>query len=185
MASYTDIRKGSVIMYQGAPHFVMETDHRTPGRRAAFMQVGLRNLKTGSSFIVKFSTGDVVEFCHTETIDVEYSYEDDQGYHFTDPKTYDDIVLSSAVIGDKKKYLAFNAKYTLLSIDGKPSNLELPASIVLKVEESPDAIKGDSVSNVQKAVTMESGLVVKVPLFISKGELLRINTEDGSYLGRA
>lgn len=185
MASYTDIRKGNVIMYQSNPHLVMNTDHRTPGRRAAFMQVTLRNLKTGSSFVVKFSTGDVVEFCHTEAIEVEYSYQDDQGYHFMDPKTFEDLVLSAAIIEDKKFYLAPETKYNILIIDGTPVSIQLPPSVVLEVVESPDAIKGDSVSNVQKTVIMDSSLNVQVPLFIKKGEKLRISTDDGSYLGRA
>lgn len=185
MPSYTDIRKGNVIMYQSNPHLVLQTDHRTPGRRAGFMQVTLRNLKTGSSLVTKFSSTDTVTFCHTETVDVEFSYEDDQGFHFMDPKTYDDIVLPLDILEDRKQYLVPNAKYTLLLVDEKPVELQLPPSMEMKVVESPDAIKGDSVSNMQKTVVMETGLRVQAPLFIKQGEMIKVSTEDGSYMGRA
>ena len=167
------------------PHLVLQTDHRTPGRRAGFMQVTLRNLKTGSSLGVKFSTSDVITFCHTETTEVEFSYEDDQGFHFMDPKTYDDIILPTDILEDRKLYLVPNVKYIVLTVDGKPVELQLPSSIEMKVAEAPDAIRGDSVSNTQKTIVMETGLRVQAPLFIKKDELLKISTEDGSYLGRA
>ena len=185
MASPTDIRKGKVINYQGAPHLVMEMQHRTQGRQAGFVQATLRNLNTGSSTTTKFRSTDSVEFCHTTTLKLEFSYIDDQGYHFMDPDSYEDTTLPTEICEGQKKYLVENQKYDILLVDDVAVEVQLPNNIEMKVIDAPEGIKGDTASNVQKPVTMETGLVVHVPLFIKKDEVIRISTEDGSYLGRA
>ena len=185
MASPTDIRKGRVIMYQGAPHSVMTMQHRTQGRQAGFVQCVLRNLETGSSATVKFRSTDNVEFCHTTTVKMEFSYVDDMGYHFMDPETFEDTVLPNEVCEPIKDFLVENNPYDILLIDDKPVEVSLPASVEMTVTESPEGVKGDTASNVQKPATVESGLIVQVPLFIKEGEVIKVSTEDGSYLGRA
>ncbi|MDR2372214.1 MAG: elongation factor P [Puniceicoccales bacterium] len=185
MASPTDIRKGRVIIYQGVPHLVMEMLHRTQGRQAGFIQTTLRNLETGTSTAVKFRSTESVEFCHVSTETFEYSFEDDQGIHFMNPETFEDTLFPLDLVADQKQYLIPNHEYDLLFVDGKPVEVRLPASIEMKITESPEGIKGDSASNVQKPAKTESGLALQVPLFIKEGDVIRVSTETGKYLGRA
>jgi len=185
MASPTEIRKGRVLNYQNAPHLVLDMQHRTQGRQAGFVQVTMRNLNSGVSTNAKFRSTDSVEFCHTENQKLEYSYLDDQGYHFMDTETFEDHILPPEVCDDAKMYLVENHPYEILFVDGAPVSVNLPANVEMTVTESPEGVKGDTASNVQKPATMETGLVVQVPLFIKPGEVIKIKTEDGSYLGRA
>ncbi|MGF1483853.1 MAG: elongation factor P [Opitutales bacterium] len=185
MASPTEIRKGRVMLYADTPHLVLEAQHRTQGRQAGFIQVTMRNLNTGASTTQKIRSTETVEFCHTETHKLEFSYIDDQGYHFLDPESFEDTLLPLEMIEAAKNYLVENNMYEILLVDGKAVEVQLPAAVEMKVTEAAEAVKGDTASNVQKPVTMETGLVVQVPLFIKEGEVLRIKTEDGSYLSRA
>lgn len=185
MSSPTEIRKGRVLNHQNTPHIVLEMQHRTQGRQAGFVQVTLRNLNTGSSTTTKFRSTDNVEFCHTTTAKLEFSFIDDQGYHFMDPETYDDTVLPAAICDSQKKYLVENQKYDILLVDDVAVEVQLPSAIEMKVVDAPEGIKGDTASNVQKPVVMETGLSVQVPLFIKQDEIIRISTENGTYMGRA
>ncbi|MGJ3242957.1 MAG: elongation factor P [Opitutales bacterium] len=185
MASPTDIRKGRVLDYQGAPHLVMDMQHRTQGRQAGFVQVTLRNLNTGSSTTNKFRSTETVEFLHTETRKFEFSYIDNEGYHFMDPETFEDFVLQPDVVEPAKAYLVEQKQYDILIVDDKPVEIVLPAAIELTVTESPEGVRGDTASNVQKPATLETGLEVSVPLFIKPGDVIKVNTSDNSYVSRA
>ena len=185
MASPTDIRKGRVIVYQGAPHLVLEMLHRTQGRQAGFVQTTLRNLQSGSTTTTKFRSTDNVEFMHTTTQKLEYSYNDNDGFHFMDVETFEDTVLTEEMIGEDNIFLVEGNSYDILLVDGEAVRLELPASVEATVVEAPDAIRGDTAGNVLKPVTISSGITVQVPLFIKKDEIIRISTTDRSYLGRA
>lgn len=185
MASPTEVRKGKVLDYQGAPHLVLEVKHRTQGRQAGFMQVTMRNLNTGSSTNTKIRTTDSVDILHTETLKLEFSYVDGDGYHFMDPESFEDIVLETTLVEDAKDFLVENQIYNILHVDDKPIQIELPASIEMKVTESAEGVKGDTASNVQKPATLETGLTVQVPLFIKEGETIKVNTTDRTYQGRA
>jgi elongation factor P len=185
MASPTDIRKGRVIVYQSAPHLVLEMLHRTQGRQAGFVQTTLRNLQSGSTTTTKFRSTDNVEFMHTTTQKLEYSYKDTEGHHFMDLETYEDTILSDDIIGDDELFLVEGNSYDILLVDGDAVRLELPAAVEATVIEAPDAIRGDTAGNVLKPVTISSGITVQVPLFIKKDEVIRISTADRSYLGRA
>lgn len=185
MPSANDIRKGQVIKYNGEPHLVMETQHRTPGNLRAFVQIKMRNLRYGKALDQRFASTDAMEVLPTEHKTLEFSYADRDSYAFMDPETFETVELSAALIGDAKNYLTANGKVDVLYVDDKPLTIELPSSVVLKVVESADGVKGDTASNVQKPATLETGLIVQVPLFIKEGELLKISTADGSYMGRA
>ena len=185
MPSPTEIRKGRVIEYQSAPHLVIEMMHRTQGRQAGFVQTTLRNLNTGTTTTTKFRSTDNVEFLHTETQKLEFSYVDSEGYHFMDPETYEDTVLSAELMEDSREFLVETTAYDILFVDGKVIQLQLPNAIEMEVTDAPEGLKGDSVSNVQKTVTLETGLAIHAPLFIKTGERIRINTETKEYLGRA
>jgi elongation factor P len=185
MPSANDIRKGQVIKFNGNPHLVMETQHRTPGNLRAFVQVKMRNLQYGKSLDQRFNSSDTIEVMQTEKKTLEFSYKDRDAYAFMDPETYETVELSEQLVGDAKNYLVPNGKADVLYVDGKALTIELPSSVVLKVVESAEGIKGDTASNVQKPAKLETGLVVHVPLFIKEGESLKISTSDGSYMGRA
>lgn len=184
MASPTDIRKGRVMVYQGSPHLVLEMLHRTQGRQAGFVQTTLRNLQSGSTTTTKFRSTDNVEFLHTSTQKLEYSYKDPEGHHFMDLETYEDTVLPSEVIGEDDYFLVEGNTYDILLVDGDAVRLELPASVEAKVIEAPDALRGDTAGNVLKPVLISSGITVQVPLFIKKDDVVKISTSDRSYLGR-
>lgn len=185
MANPTDIRKGKVIEYNGVPHVVLEVLHRTQGRQAGFVQVTMRNLSTGSSIAVKFLSSDNVTFLTTSTVTLEYSYVDDMGHHFLDTTTYEDICLPNDLVESKKKFLTIGKTYDVSCVNDKPVEIVLPASIVMQVVESPEGVRGDTASNVQKPAVTETGLALQVPLFIKPGEMIRVSTDDGSYIGRA
>jgi elongation factor P len=102
-----------------------------------------------------------------------------------DPATYETITLNESLIGDSKQYLVENLKVEVLSIEGRPAQIELPSSVVLKVVESAEGIRGDSANNVQKPATLETGKIINVPLFIKEGELIKVSTVDGTYMSRA
>ena len=141
MASPTDVRKGKVLNYQGTPHLVRDVQHRTQGRQAGFMQVTMRNLSSGSSTNTKIRTTDSVEIMHTDMVKLEYSYVDGDGYHFMDPETFEDIILDTSLVEDSKEFLVETQVYSILHVNDKPIQIELPASIEMKVIESAEALK--------------------------------------------
>ena len=185
MPAANDIRKGQVIKHNGEPHLVMETQHRTPGNLRAFVQVKMRNLKYGKALDQRFASTETIEVLPTDRRTLEFSYADRDSYAFIDPTTFDQIELSEHTLGDVKNYLTAGGKVDVLFVDEKPLTVELPSAVNLKVVESADGIRGDTSSNVQKPAKLETGLVIQVPLFVKEGELVRVSTADGSYLGRA
>lgn len=185
MASPTNVKKGKVLNYQGSPHLVLDVLHRTQGRQAGFMQVTMRNLNTGSSTNTKIRTTDSVEILHTDNRKLEYSYKDADGYHFIDPESFEDTLLSDSIVADAIDFLVENNAYAILFVDDVPISIDLPASVEMKVSESPEGIKGDTASNVQKPATLETGLTIQVPLFIKEGEIIKVSTSDKTYMSRA
>jgi elongation factor P len=185
MALANDLRKGMAIRYNGNPAIVLEVQHRTPGNLRAFVQAIIRYINTGKSADVRFSSTEKVEIVEVNRQQLEFSYSDPQGYHFIDPDTYDTITLQEELVADAKDYLVESLKVEVLSIEGRPAQVELPSSVALKVTESAEGVRGDSANNVQKPATLETGKVVQVPLFIKEGESVKIDTRSGAYLGRA
>ena len=185
MASPTEARKGKVLDYQGAPHLVLDVQHRTQGRQAGFMQITMRNLNTGSSTNTKIRTTDSINILHTKTVKLEFSYVDDAGYHFMDPDIFEDFILEERLVEEAKDFLIENQTYNILQVNDKPVQIDLPASIEMKVVESPEGVKGDTASNVQKPAKLETGLVVQVPLFIKEGDTIKVSTSEKTYQSRA
>ena len=185
MPAANDIRKGQVIKYNGEPHLVMETQHRTPGNLRAFVQVKMRNLRYGKALDQRFASSDTIEVLPTDRRTLEFSYADRDTYAFIDPSTFEQIEMSEATLGDVKNYLTAGGKVDVLFVNDKPLTVELPSAVTLKVVESAEGIKGDTTSNVQKPAKLETGLTIQVPLFVKEGETVRVSTIDGSYLGRA
>jgi len=185
MAAANDLRKGMCIRYNGNPAIVLEVMHRTPGNLRAFVQAIIRYIGTGKSADVRFGSTDKVESVEVHRQTLEYSYKDQATYNFMDPETYDTVSFEEEFIGESKEYLTENMKVEVLFVEGKAATLELPASVVLKVSESAEGVRGDSANNVQKPATLETGKVVQVTLFIKEGELIKIDTRTGQYMGRA
>lgn len=185
MPAANDIRKGQVIKFNGEPHLVMETQHRTPGNLRAFVQIKMRNLRYGKALDQRFASTDSIEVLPTDRRTLEFSYVDRGSYAFIDPETFDQIELSETTLGDVKNYLTPGGKVDVLFVDEKALSVDLPSTVTLKIIESAEGVKGDTASNVQKPAKLETGLMVQVPLFIKEGELIKISTVDGSYLGRA
>jgi elongation factor P len=173
------------IKYNGNPAIVLEVHHRTPGNLRAFVQAIIRYINTGKSADVRFGSIDKVELVEIERKALEFSYQDRDGYHFMDPETYDTITLQENLIGDAKDYLAENLSVQVLYAEGRPVQVELPASVSLKVVESPEGVRGDTASNVTKPAKLETGVTINVPLFIKEGQAIKIDTRTGAYMGRA
>ena len=185
MASANDLRKGMAIRYNSNVAIVLEIQHRTPGNLRAFVQLIIRYIGTGKSADVRFGSTDKVELVEVNRQKVEFSYKDQTGYHFMDPETYDTISLNENLLTDAKDYLVENLQVEVLYAEGKAVQVELPSTVSLKVIESAEGVRGDSANNVQKPATLETGKVINVPLFIKEGELVKIDTRTGDYLGRA
>jgi elongation factor P len=184
MASPNDIRKGKVILYNGAPHLVLEMLHRTQGRQAGFVQVSLRNLSSGSSTNTKLRGTDSVDILMTDNRKMELSYVDQEGWHFMDIETFEDVVLGEKLVEDAKGFLSEGNSVEILFVDGEPIQVQLPASVELDVTEAPDAVKGDTSGAAMKPVTVATGLIIQTPLFIKTGDKIKVSTADKGYLGR-
>lgn len=185
MAAANDLRKGMCIRYNGNPAIVLEVQHRTPGNLRAFVQAIIRYIGTGKSADVRFGSTDKVETVEVHRQTLEFSYKDQSSYNFMDPETFESVTFEEDFVGESKEYLTENLKVEVLFVEGKAASIELPASVNLKVAESAEGVRGDSANNVQKPATLETGKVVTVPLFIKEGELVKIDTRTGQYMGRA
>jgi elongation factor P len=157
MPAANDIRKGQVIKFNGEAHLVMETQHRTPGNLRAFVQIKMRNLRYGKALDQRFASTDSIEVLPTDKRKLEFSYADRDTYAFMDPNTFEQIELSAEKLGDTKNYLTAGGNVDVLFVDEQPMTIDLPATVALKVVESPEGIKGDTASNVQKPATLADG----------------------------
>ncbi len=181
----TQIRKGMIILYEGEPHRVVEFRHVTPGNWRAMVQTKLRNLRTGSATEHRFRSTDTIERAVLEEHAFEYLYSDGDSHYFMNVENYEQIHLDDETLGDAVQFLVPNLRIQAEFYQGAPIGIELPSTIDLKVIETEPALKGATVSNVNKPAKLETGMVVQVPPFISAGEVVRINTTDGTYVERA
>ncbi|HUI06556.1 MAG TPA: elongation factor P [Verrucomicrobiae bacterium] len=185
MPSANDLRKGMAIKYNNDVCVVLDMQHRTPGNLRAFVQATLRSLKSGKSSNVRFASTESIEVVSMTTRRLDFSYKDHNGYHFMDPETYETTTLSEEFVGDAAKYLTENLPCTLMEVEGKAAELELPPKVKLKVVEAPPGVRGDTATNVTKPAKVETGFEVGVPLFIDAGDSIEVDTRTGKYLNRA
>jgi elongation factor P len=185
MATANDLRRGMAIIHNGDVSVVLDMQHRTPGNLRAFVQATLRSIKTGKSSDVRFSSTERIDVIPMMTRKMEFSYKDGQDFVFSDPENYETVHLSPELVGEAKNYLVENGSVTVTFVEDKAVTVEIPSSVVLKVTDAPEGIRGDSANNVQKPVLMETGITVQVPLFIKTGEKLKIDTRNGKYMERA
>lgn len=180
-----DLRKGRAIMYQGVIHTVMEYQHIKPGKGPAYMQVTLRNTKTGNSVQVRFRSSETVEEVILESKKLQYLYRDSLGFHFMDLEDYNTLTLPEEMVGEDRCYLKEGDEITVEYHGQTPLSLELPTTVSLKVTSTIPGHKGDSVTNLQKPATLETGMELDVPLFIKEGDVVTVDTRTGKYGGRA
>lgn len=173
------------INYNGDICVVLEFQHRTPGNLRAFVQATLRSIRTGKSADIRLSSTEKIEPVPMITTKMEFSYMDGKDYVFTDPTTYETVTLSEELVGDAKDFLVENAPVTVTFVEEKAVSIEIPSSVVLTVTDAPEGVRGDSANNVQKAITLETGIVVQAPLFIKTGEKIKVDTRTRKYMERA
>jgi elongation factor P len=173
------------IKMDGQLFVVAQYTHVTPGNLRAFVQVKLRNVQTGSYVEKRLRSGEEVERIDLDRRDMEYLYSDTSGHVFMDTQSYDQVHLSDEMLGEALKYLKPNTTVNALVHEDKVISIELPQTVDLMVKETPPVATGATVTNQLKEAELETGLKVRVPQFIVIGEMVRVKTEDGSYLGRA
>ncbi|MCC7193852.1 MAG: elongation factor P [Phycisphaeraceae bacterium] len=180
-----DLRPGIAIRMDGNLFVVTKAEHRTPGNLRAFMQVKIKNVKTGVSLEKRLGSGEEVEAVNLDRRELEYLYSDNTGAVFMDTTDFEQTALDPDVLGDSLLYLKPNTSVTGLVAEGKVVSIELPKVVELKLTETPPGIKGATATNQLKEAVCETGLKIRVPGFISQGETVRISTESGEYLSRA
>jgi elongation factor P len=181
----TKLNRGQCIRYEGDMGVVLNIEHRTPGKGNALIAATIRSLNSGNKKTIRFASSEKVEVVETDRQKLEFSYSDPSGYNFMDLNTYETITLPEDLVGDAKIYMKEGQAVEVLFIEGNVVSISLPSTVELKVTESSEGIKGDTANNPTKPATLETGVTVQVPLFIKPDDVLKINTADGSYLGRA
>ena len=185
MITAGDFKNGLTFEMDGKVYQVIEFQHVKPGKGAAFVRTKYRDVVTGATREASFNPTAKFENAVIERRDLEYLYCDGELYYFMDPETYDMIPLNADVLGDAFKFVTENTVCKLLSYKGSVFAVEAPNFMELEVTETEPGVKGDTATNVTKTATLETGAVVKVPLFINEGERIQIDTTTGEYLGRA
>jgi elongation factor P len=178
------ISKGMSLRIKGDPYIVMEREFVNPGKGSAFVRLKLKNLITGSVIKETIKSQDQVEDVLVETKEAQFLYLDQESYHFMDNSSYEQYAISVEGLEERKNYLKEGESYQIVFWEDHPIDIRLPLKIVLTVTSAQHAVKGDTVSNITKAVGTETGLEVKVPIFIKEGDRILVNTETGEYVER-
>ena len=184
MISSNDFRNGVTIVIEGQLWTVIEFLHVKPGKGSAFVRTRLKNVKTGATVERTFRAGEKLERATVDNRDMQMLYNDDDGYHFMDAETYENVTLQRDIIGDPADFLKDGMKIAVQFNDGNPIGADLPAHVELKVEETDPGFKGDTATGTTKPAKLETGATVQVPLFVNPGDVIRIDTRDRRYIGR-
>jgi elongation factor P len=183
---YSQVRKGMVILGDDKQlYYVVDRDLNTPGNWRAILQLKLKNLKTGSITINRVRPQDKVEQAYLDKRELQYIYQDGDGYVFMDMENYDQITLSREWVGDQMLYMKEGNKAAVVFYEGKPLSLELPATVELQVIETEPSVKGATAAAQYKPATLETGLKISVPPFVNIGESVAVDTRTGEYLSRS
>src|SRR6185437_16495824 len=185
MISATQLRPGMVIKFNNELFSIFKMEHRTPGNLRGFVQVKMRNFRSGTMIEHRFSSEDRVEKAQLDEIEMEYLYDDGEYFYFMNTETFEQMHLMKDLLGDATNFLIPQLHVNVEFYEGKAISVELPPSVEMTVVETEPGLKGATVSNVTKPAKMDTGLVVQVPPFINQGEKIRVSTADGSYQERA
>jgi elongation factor P len=185
MASTNDFKTGMVLDLDGQLWSIVDFQHVKPGKGGAFVRSTLKNVLSGKVVDKTFNAGVKVETANVDKRNMSYLYRDGDGFVFMDSTTYDQVTIPSATVGEQSRYLLENAEVVVAFHGEEPLYVELPASVVLEVTYTEPGLQGDRSTGGTKPATVETGAEVSVPLFIVTGEKIKVDTRDGSYLGRA
>lgn len=185
MISTNDLKNGITIEVEGAIYVVMETQHVKPGKGAAIVKAKLKNLRTGAIFEKTFNAGVKVATARIEKQLMQYLYNMGETYYFMNMTSYEQLELNKDSVGDASKYLKENLEVYITSYEGEVLGLDLPDKIELKITHTEPAVKGNTTNNALKDAECETGLMVRVPLFVDEGESIIVSTSDGKYVSRA
>ncbi|HUZ99027.1 MAG TPA: elongation factor P [Gaiellaceae bacterium] len=178
-------KNGMHIELDGAPWRIVEFQHVKPGKGGAFVRTKLKALDSGAVVDRTFRAGEKFSRVHTETKNVQYLYDDGGDVHFMDSESFEQFSVPHADLEDALPFMQPNATVQVLVVDGKPSTVQLPMSVELSVVETEPGVKGDTVSNVTKPATLETGAIVQVPLFVNVGDRLKVDPHEKRYISRA
>ena len=182
--TYTDLIPGTIFMHEGTPYLVIEAQFHRMQMRKAVMRASLRDLITNQNIQKTFSASDRFEPAPVTDINAQYLYNDHDTYYFMDKETFEQFHATAEALGEKVKYLNEDMDIKLILFNNNPIQMIMPKKVVLKVIEAPEAIKGDSVSNVFKTVTCQNNIKVSCPLFVREGDYIKVDTDTGVYLER-
>ena len=184
MYSTTDFRKGLKIEIDGTPFEIIEFQHFKPGKGGAMVRTKLRNILNGRVLDNTFRSGEKVDRPNLESRDMQFLYHEGEQLVFMDMTTYDQMHMDAEATDGKANYLQDGQECRVLLYNEKPLDIEIPASLVLEVTETEPGAKGDTVSNVTKPATLETGVVIQVPIFVNIGDRVKVDTRTNGYLGR-
>ncbi len=187
MASYgtNDLKNGLKLMIDGEPCNVLETEFVKPGKGQAFTRVKIRNLPSGRVVERTFKSGESVEGADVMEMEMEYLYNDGEFWHFMDPNSFEQVAADEKAVADSAKWLKEQDKCSVILWNGNPISVTPQNFVELEVTETDPGLKGDTTSGGSKPATLQTGAVVRVPLFINIGEVLKIDTRSGEYVSRA
>jgi len=187
MASYStsEFKSGLKIMLDGDPCSIIENEFVKPGKGQAFSRVRIRNLKTGRVVERTFRSGESVEAADVMEVQMDYLYHDGEAWHFMNPSSYEQVAADATAVGDARNWLKEQDSCTLTLWNGSPIAVTPPNFVVLEITETDPGLRGDTASGATKPATVETGAVIKVPLFVDQGEQIRIDTRTGAYVSRA
>jgi elongation factor P len=183
--STNQFKTGMHIEHRGAMWRIVDFQHVKPGKGGAFVRTKLKNLETGAVIDDTFRAGEKFTRVHTETKNVQFLYDDGSEAHFMDEQTYEQFGLPRGEVAEELAYILPSSTVQVMFVGGSPTCVELPASVVLEVTETEPGIKGDTVSNVTKPATLETGAVVQVPLFVNVGDRIKVDPREKRYIQRA
>ena len=185
MITAGDFRNGVTFDMDGQVFQVVEFQHVKPGKGAAFVRTKFKNVITGAVVEKSFNPTDKFENAYVERKEYEYLYNDGELYYFMDTETYEQLPLNADKLGDNFKFVKENDTVKIMSYKGNVFGVEPPLFVELEVTETEPGVRGDTATNVAKPATLETGAVIKVPIFINSGEKIRIDTRTGEYMERA
>jgi|SRR5581483_605580 len=183
--STNQFKNGMHIDVEGDVWRIVEFQHVKPGKGGAFVRTRLKKLETGAVVDRTFRAGEKFPRVHTEVKNVQYLYDSGDEVVFMDEETYDQFSLPRSSVADEIQFLAPSSSVQMLAVDGRPAGIQLPGSLELAVTETEPGVRGDTVSNVTKPATLETGAVVQVPLFVNVGDRVKVDPREGRYISRA
>ncbi len=183
VVSTAEFKKGLRIMFDGQPYAIVDFQHVKPGKGGAFVRTKLKHMRLGKVIDNTFRSGEKVDLVDFDDKTMQFLYKDDR-YNFMDTENYEQVSLSGEEVGDARDYLKENIEVQVLYIDGSPVTVELPNFVEIAIARTDPGVRGDTAQGGSKPATLETGAVINVPLFLNEGDVVKVDTRTGDYLGR-